>query len=103
MNKQQFRFTAPAPDWPPAEYQLPNDLESIEHGRQRQQELFPEQPDDSRAARLARLLSDTQPDVVTADALPGRGVEMYQNDTYQETSPLRTFFGSKKTRGGRIG
>lgn len=50
--------------WPPTHLALPGDLDSIEHGRQRQRELFPVVADDSRAARLARLL-----------ALPGAGLD----------------------------
>jgi len=60
-------------EWPPPEYALPDDLDSIEHGRRTQQQLFPEQPSDSRAARLARIL-DAVPGVVLAvdvDRQPG--------------------------------
>jgi len=53
--------------WPPPEYALPDDLDSIEHGRRTQRELFPDVPGDSKAARLARLLA--LPGVMTGDKL----------------------------------
>jgi len=66
------RTTAPlhrtAP-WPPAEYALPDALDEIEQGQRTQRELFPEQADDTRAGRLARILAGV-PGVVRADRLP---------------------------------
>jgi len=41
--------------WPPAHLALPDTLAEIEQGRRTQRQLFPNVPDDSRAARLARL------------------------------------------------
>ena len=43
--------------WPPADLALPATVEGIEEGRPEQRWPFAEQPDDSRAARLARLLT----------------------------------------------
>jgi hypothetical protein len=57
----------PAP-WPPAEYALPGTLQAIERGRQEQRELFVEAVDDSRAARLARVLADVE-GIRTADTM----------------------------------
>jgi len=50
--------------WPPPEYALPDNLDTIEQGRRQQRELFPVVPDDSQEGRLARLL-----------ALPGAGLD----------------------------
>jgi hypothetical protein len=50
-------------DWPPIEFCLPNldELERISRGeRETQRMLFDEEPDDSRAARLARILANVQ-------------------------------------------
>ena len=41
--------------WIPPELLLPDTIEAIEAGRIDQRELFPEQPDDTRAGRLRRL------------------------------------------------
>jgi hypothetical protein len=41
--------------WIPKEYLLPDTLDGIERGRVDQRGRFPDWPDDSRAARLARL------------------------------------------------
>jgi hypothetical protein len=41
--------------WPPAHLALPDTIEAIEQGRRTQRQLFPVVPNDSRAARLARL------------------------------------------------
>lgn len=48
---------------------LPDDVAEIERGRVAQGNLFREQPDDSRAARLRRILGNVE-GVVTADQLP---------------------------------
>ena len=49
----------PAP-WPPAVYALPDTIDAIEAGRgDGQQRLFPDQGDDTRQGRLARLMSIT--------------------------------------------
>ena len=54
-------------NWIPKAMQLPDSIEAIEAGRPpQQQQLFPKQPDDSRAGRLTRILADV-PGVATAD------------------------------------
>ena len=45
--------------WPPVGLALPDTIKAIEAGRVEQRELLAEQPDDSRQARIARLLSIT--------------------------------------------
>ncbi len=64
-------------EWPPPDYALRNDLDTIEQGRQQQRCLFDAQPDDSRAARLARILAGV-PGVVTGDRL-AKGTSSQQN------------------------
>jgi hypothetical protein len=64
--------------WPPIEFALPNldTLEEISRGEHvEQQRLFPEPIDDSRAARLARILAGV-PGVQTADRLPPPGCRL---------------------------
>ena len=63
--------TTGAEPWPPADLALPDTIEAIEAGRIAQGELFDEQPDDSRAGRLARILADV-PGVTTANKLPDK-------------------------------
>lgn len=60
--------------WPPRDLALPDSIEAIEAGRVEQRRLFDEQPDDSRAGRLARILAGI-PGTTTADRLTpgGRG------------------------------
>ena len=81
-------------NWPPAWAALPDNLDAIEAGQQRQGELFPEVPDDTRAARLARIV-DAIPGLTLADRLPmgRRGVKIYHFDTEMEAAPRCTFFG----------
>jgi hypothetical protein len=50
----------PAP-WPPAELALPSTIEGIEAGRPEPRRLVPEQLDDSRSGRLARLTKHNPP------------------------------------------
>lgn len=45
-----------AESWPPKELALPDTVERIEAGRVEQQERFEERPDDSRQARLQRIV-----------------------------------------------
>ena len=53
--------------WPPADLSLPSTIEAIEQGREQQRGLFDERSDDTRAGRLARLL--TVPGMTTGDRL----------------------------------
>lgn len=52
-------------DWIPPYAQLPDSVEEIEAGKQRQAELFPECRDNTQAGRVARLLG-TVPGIRTA-------------------------------------
>lgn len=65
--RQKPKSKTPLTEWIPPELQLPDTLEEIERGRIVQQELFPERPDDSRSARIARLCMIG--DIITADRL----------------------------------
>jgi hypothetical protein len=67
-EKRKRRIKAFEP-WPPKEYSLPD---TIEAGRPAEQlGMFSDAPDDSKAARLARLLG-TVPGVMTANRLEAR-------------------------------
>ena len=70
MSKQ--RTTA---QWPPPELLLPDSIEEIERGRpdRLRQQPLPLAPDNSREARLRRLLG-TVPGIVTADKLDAKGL-----------------------------
>jgi hypothetical protein len=54
--------------WPPTDLRLPDSIAAIECGRIVQGELFHEQPDNSRAARLQRILAGVK-GLTTADQL----------------------------------
>jgi hypothetical protein len=72
MRQPSTSSTSASP-WPPPEYALPSSIEGIEAGRPpRQRALFPDVPDDSQAARLARL--SALPGVTTGDRLTPKGV-----------------------------
>lgn len=53
-SRRKRAMPTPEP-WPPAWAALPDTLNSIENGRRTQRQLFPDVPDDSKAARLARM------------------------------------------------
>ena len=69
-NKRSAGRRCPTSTWPPLEFCLPNldELERISRGEVRQQVLFAEPPDDSRAARLVRILANV-PGIRTGNEL----------------------------------
>ncbi len=72
--------------WPPPEYALPNTIEAIERGRIVQAELFDEQPDDSRAGRVARITTPAPRTKVLPPAFVSKphtaNLEKYIQKTY---------------------